>query len=221
MTRKFLSFLLALLFPLLAVAGAYEDLEEALIRGDSDAAIALVKRGIDVNSVDRQQGNTLLIQAVQRDLLPFFDFLLKQRARFNTRNKNGESALSLAAYQGKDTYVKRLVEAGAEINFYGWAPLAYAAYNGHTAIAEYLLKHGAEVDGVTENGSTALFVAARFGHIDTVKMLLKYGAEPNIENENDETAVDWAVKGKNTDIEDILRRAGGRSGKSVTIDVSK
>ena len=100
-------------------------------------------------------------------------------------------------------------------------PLAYAAYNGHTEIVEYLLKRGAEIDAKTENGSTALFFASRFGHIETVRTLLKHQADPTIVNDNDETAVDWALKGKNTDIEDILRAAGGRSGKSVTIDLSK
>jgi uncharacterized protein len=214
------AFLLTLLLPVLAFAGAYEDLEEALIRSDSGAVIALIKRGIDINSVDRQ-GNSLVTQSVQRDLPELFDYLLQRRARVNTRNRNGESALSIAAYQGRAMYVQRLVEAGAEINFYGWPPLSYAAYNGHTEIVDYLIKRGAEVDGTTENGSTALFFAARFGHIDTVKALLAHQADPTIVNDNDETAVDWALKGKNKDIESLLRKAGGRSGKSVTIELSK
>ena len=107
------------------------------------------------------------------------------------------------------------------MNFFGWPPLAYAAYNGHTVIVEYLLKRGAEIDAKTENGSTALFFASRFGHIETVRTLLKHQADPTIVNDNDETAVDWALKSKNTDIEDILRKAGGRSGKTVTIELSK
>ena len=220
MKNIFLALLFALLVPLAAFAGALEDLEEALIRSDANMAIGLIKRGIDVNSVDRQ-GNSLLTQAIQRDLPELFDYLMQRRARLNTRNKNGETALSIAAYLGRATYVQRLVEAGADVNFFGWPPLSYAAYNGHTDIVEYLLKRGAEVDGTSENGSTALFFAARFGHIETVKVLLNHQADPTIVNDNDETAVDWALKGKNTDIEDILRKAGGRSGKSVTIEFSK
>ena len=220
MKTKYFAVLLALLFPILALAGAYEDLEEALIRSNSDAAIDLIKRGIDINTVDRQ-GNSLVTQSVQRDLPELFDYLLQRRARVNAKNKHGESALSIAAYQGRAKYVQRLVEAGAEINFFGWPPLSYAAYNGHTEIVEYLIKRGAEVDGTTENGSTALFFAARFGHIGTVRTLLAHQADPTIVNDKEETAVDWALKGKNTDIEDLLRKAGGRSGKSVTIELSK
>jgi hypothetical protein len=217
---RILAFVFAFLLPAFAAAGAYEDLEEALIRRDSAATIELIKRGVDVNSVDRA-GNTLLIQAIRRDMPDLFEYLMQHRARINTRNQNGESALSIAAYVGKQEFAKRLVDAGAEVNFYGWSPLSYAAYNGHAAIAEYLLQHGAEINAKTENGSTALFFAARFGHAEVVKLLLKNGADVGVANENDETAVDWALKGGNTDIESVLRSAGGRSGKSVVIDMSK
>jgi ankyrin repeat protein len=220
MKSRFFALLCALVLSASAFAGAYEDMEEAIIRGDTGAAIALINRGVDVNTVNRQ-GNTLLTQSIQRDLPELFDYLMQRKARVNLRNRNGETALSIAAYLGRARYVQRLVDAGAEVNFFGWPPLAYAAYNGHTEIVEYLIKRGADVDAKTENGSTALFFAARFGHIETVRALLKHQADPTIANDNDETAVDWALKGKNTDIEDILRAAGGRSGKSVTIDLSK
>ena len=212
------AFVFALLLPLLASAGAYEDMQEALIRNDSSAAIELIKRGMDVNTVDRS-GNTLLMQAVRGEVPGLFDYLLQRRARVNTRNKNGETALSIAAYTGKLAYVKRLVDAGAEINFFGWPPLAYAAYNGHLEIADFLLKRGAEVNAKTENGATALFFAARFGHIEVVRLLLSQRADPTIVNDCGETAVDWALKSENTDIADLLRAAGGRSGKSVVIEM--
>ncbi len=200
-----------LLLPIVAAAGVYEDMEEALISGDTTWAIKLINRGMDVNSVDAA-GNTLLMQTVNRDNQEFFDYLLKRRARINTRNRNGETALSLAAYRGKLHFVQRLVDSGADVNLYGWPPLIYAAFNGHTAVAEYLLKKGAEVNGTTENGSTALLFAARFGHIEVVELLLLNKADPNIANERGATAIDWALKTDNTDIADLLRKAGGRAG---------
>ena len=217
---KILSFIFALLLPVLASAGAYEDLEESVIRGNSTDAIALINRGVDINTVDKA-GNSLITQAVVRDMPELVDFLIKRRARLNVRNRNGETALSMAAYTGQLNYVQRLVEAGAEVDFYGWAPLLYAAYNGHTAIVEYLLKRGADINAKTENGLTALFFAARFGHIETIKVLLKNNADPTVVSENMETAVDWALKSENTDIADLLRAAGGRSAKSLVIDLSK
>jgi ankyrin repeat protein len=220
MKSRLFALLIALALSSTVFAGAYEDMEEALIRSDANAVIDLINRGMEVNTVDRQ-GNTLLIQSIRRDMPELFDFLLQRRARVNMRNRNGETALSIAAFLGRANYVKRLVDAGAEINFFGWPPLVYAAYNGHTEIVEYLIGRGADVNGKAENGSSALFFASRFGHLETVKALLKHRADLTILNDKDETAVDWALKGKNSDIEDILRKAGGRSGKSVTIEVAK
>ncbi|MEI7428909.1 MAG: ankyrin repeat domain-containing protein [Betaproteobacteria bacterium] len=211
------AFIFVMLLPALAFAGAYEDMEQAVIRRDASSVIDLLGRGMDINTVDRT-GDTLLIQAVRLDMPELIDYLIQRRARLNCRNRNGETALSIAAFVGKLPYVQKIVEAGAEVNFYGWPPLSYAAFNGHLEIAEYLLKRGAEIDAKTQNGSTALFLAARNGHIEVVKLLLNNQADPLIANENDETPVDAAAKGGNSVIEGLLRSAGGRSGKSVVID---
>ena len=217
--KKLLVFLF-FIFPGLVSAGVFEDMEEAIIRGNDTAAIALIQRGVDVNTVDRN-GNSLLMQAIVRDMPELVTYLVKNRVRVNLRNRNGETALSLAAFHGRETYVQTLVTAGAETNFFGWPPLVYAAYNGHLAIVEYLISKGAEVNAKAENGMTALFFAARFGHQSVVGSLLQHGADPSIINPRDETAVDWALKSDNTDIADMIRAAGGRSGKSVTLDLSK
>ncbi|MDR0578049.1 MAG: ankyrin repeat domain-containing protein [Candidatus Accumulibacter sp.] len=201
-----LALLLAPVLSAPALAGAYEEMEEALVRGNAGAVIDLVNRGMDVNTVDTQ-GNTLLIQSIQRDLPELFAFLLQRKARVNLRNRYGETALSIAAYLGRAEFARRLVDAGAEVNFFGWAPLAYAAYNGHAEIVDYLIGRGADVDAITENGSTALFFAARHGHVETLKALLKHGADPDIVNDNGETAIDWALKGNNTEAANILRAA--------------
>ena len=217
---KMIALLFALLLPASATAGVYEDMEEALISGDTPWAIQLINRGMDVNSVDAL-GNTLLMQTVQRSNMDFFDYLLKRRARINSRNRNGETALSLAAYKGKLPFVKRLVEAGADVNLYGWPPLIYASFNGHAAVVDYLLKKGAEVNATTANGSTALLFAARFGHLEVVELLLQNNADPNLANERGATAIDWALKTENTDIADLLRKAGGRPGNPEAVGRSK
>ena len=212
--------LLSLCLPLIALAGAYEDMEEAMIRKDAAAIIALIDRGMDVNTVGRN-GDSLLIQAIRQDMPELVDKLMGRRARLNARNRSGETALSIAAFGGKLAYVQRLVEAGADVNFYGWPPLTYAAFNGHHEIAVYLLKRGAEINAKTENGSTALFFAARNGHTEVVRLLLAHEADPMIANQNDETAVDAAIKGKHDDSLALLRDAGGRSGKTMVLDLSR
>jgi ankyrin repeat protein len=212
MKSRFFAFLVMLTLSAPVFAGAYEDMEDAMARGDTNAVIALIDRGMEVNTVDRQ-GNTLLIQSIWRELPELFDHLMQRKARVNMRNRNGETALSIAAYLGRARYVRRLVEAGAEVNFFGWPPLAYAAYNGHAEIVDYLIGQGAEIDAKAENGSTALFFASRFGHVEAVKTLLAHRADPAIVNDRGETALDWALKGKNTDIANLLRAASKPPGK--------
>jgi ankyrin repeat protein len=96
---KTIALLFALLLPSLATAGAHEDMEEALISGNTAWAVKLVDQGMDINAVDAA-GNTLLMQAVQRDNGDFLEQLLKRHARLNTRNRNRETALSIARLQG-------------------------------------------------------------------------------------------------------------------------
>lgn len=203
---KTLVLLFALLLPGLANAGAQEDMEEALISGDTSWAIKLVDQGMDVNSVDAA-GNTLLMQAVQRENADLLGLLLQRRARLNTRNRNGETALSLAAFKGNLAIVQRLVKAGADVNLYGWPPLINAVFNGHREVVEYLLTKAADVNARTENGSTALFFAARFGYLQIVELLLQNKADASIANDRGATADIWALQSGNTNIADILRQA--------------
>lgn len=50
MKKHLFAGMFVLLLPFAVVAGALDDLEEALIRQDPDAAITLIKRGLDVNT---------------------------------------------------------------------------------------------------------------------------------------------------------------------------
>lgn len=210
---KKLILLLAMWLSTAASAGVYDDMLTALRAGDTGAATALLNRGVDVNTVDIE-GNTLVMLAVRENHPELLEQLLLRRARLNVRNRNGDTALRMAAFGGKMPIVQRLVEAGAEVNMYGWAPLSYAAFNGHASVVEYLLRRGAETNATTENGSTALFVAARNGHREVVEVLLKHKADANIANENNETPLDIAEKTNNSDIAKLLRDAGGRNGST-------
>ena len=202
---KKILFLIAFFFHSHVLAGTYEEIEMLMTQRQEEKVIELVRRGIDINTVDRS-GNTFLIQAVRQDMPQLVDFLLEKRARLNNRNRYGETALSIAAFNGNLHYTRRLVEAGADVNYYGWSPLIYAAFNGHTAIVEYLLKYGARIDAQTENGSTALYVAARNGHVDALKKLIEHKANPTLANNYNETPLDAAKKSGNAEIENILRK---------------
>ena len=81
MTNKLFFFLFLFILASRVFAGAYEDMEEAFIRNDTAAAIELINRGMDINTVDKQ-GNTLLTQSIQRDMPDLFNFLIQKKQLF-------------------------------------------------------------------------------------------------------------------------------------------
>jgi len=82
-----------------------------------------------------------------------------------------------------------------------------------------LIKAGADLNSPSENGTTPLIAAARGGHREVIELLLKNKADPARTLQSGETALDVALKNQNTDIADLLRQAGGKSGRSVSIEI--
>ncbi|HUW36862.1 MAG TPA: ankyrin repeat domain-containing protein [Rhodocyclaceae bacterium] len=186
-------------------AGAYDDLLGAIDNNDSSLVAQLLVRGMDVDTVDRE-GNTLLMRAAREGHNHILELLLRNKANVLKINKYGDSALLLAAFNGRAQAVEKLVAAGAAINPKGWTPLIYAAFGGYTTIARLLLEKGADVDAAAPNGVTALMAAARNGHLKTVQLLLDHGARLDLRNQDGATASDWAAAAGNSDIADLLKQ---------------
>ncbi len=203
-----------------AHAGTYDDMLVAIKTGSAPDVQAILGRGLDANTVDRE-GYTLLMLAIRDGNADIVDVLLAAKANPNARNIHGDTALRLAAFKGDLAMVQKLVKARAFVNMPGWSPLMYAAFNGHTPVVEYLLENGAEVDAQAENGFTALIAAARSGHEDVVVSLLKRKANPNLVSDKGESAMDFALAMDNTRIYDRLRAAGGLSGQAIVPEEKK
>ncbi|XP_060575576.1 uncharacterized protein LOC132733022 isoform X3 [Ruditapes philippinarum] len=97
---------------------------------------------------------------------PGSDYMTK-RARKAWLQERAFLALFIAAHRGHEKLVRRLIEAGADVNActpLGRTPLHVAASQGHGHIVDLLLEKGADIDAEDESGASALTIAARFGH---------------------------------------------------------
>lgn len=91
--------------------------------------------------------------------------------------------LKAAAAEGDLDEVKRLIEAGADVDYHGDAPpqspLMDAYFNNHKEVIEYLLANGANIDHDEFEEGTVLTFSAFGGDVDWIEYLLDLGADIN------------------------------------------
>lgn len=200
--------------PELAFGGAYDDWFKAVKLDLDEKVRALLRRGVDPNTVDEERGDTGLILAAREGSTKVFDLLLQNKdVKLDIRSRNGDTALMLAAYKGNLAAVRALLNSGAEPNQTGWTALHYAATVGNNDIVQLLLDRYAYIDAESPNRTTPIMMAARGGHILTVKLLLDEGADATLKNGAGMTAIDFARMGGFNDIVEGLTYRLKKAGK--------
>ena len=130
--------------------------------------------------------------------------------------KRGENKITIyeAANIGDLETVEKLLESGTDVNQknrQGYTPLMAA---GTKEIAEFLISKGASVNESTIFG-TALHEAVNSRRYEVAKVLLENGASVNAKTNVGITPLDWAIRGKHTEIADLLRKHGGKTGDEL------
>lgn len=83
--------------------------------------------------------------------------------------------LVLAAERGDATEVRRLIAAGADVNWQDEkqdSAFLVAGARGRTEVVKLTLAAGANLKSTNRYGGTALIPACHYGHLETVKVLL-------------------------------------------------
>ena len=163
-----------------------------------------------------QSANSALFKAAPSGTAADICAAIKAGADVNVRDKDGATALMLAAKNNTNPdVVKALLAAGADVNMrdskYGVTALMAAAEdNTNPDVVKALLATVADVNARDEYGWTALMIAARNNtNSDVVKALLAAGADVNARDKCGQTALMLAArKNTNPDVVKALLVAG-------------
>ncbi|XP_064384971.1 uncharacterized protein LOC135333882 isoform X4 [Halichondria panicea] len=178
--------------------------------GNLSALKDAIKRGEDVNSVDRD-GWTPLMFAAMGGHTDCAGELLSSGAVVDLANKGVSTPLYWAARGGHTDCVKKLLSSGAVVdlaNKDGWTPLMLAAMGGHTDCAGELLSSGAVVDLANKDGETPLMATASCGHTDCARKLLSSGAVVDLADKDGDTSLIGAAMEGHTDCARELLSSG-------------
>ena len=203
----------------------------AIRRNDSAAARALLNQGADANARASSAARSpvdLLHQMLYRDTVHWTALMVATRegrldiaralldhgADVRASDRDGDTALGLAAAQNQSPSVAILLEKGAQVNAKdraGVTPLMRAASHGSREAMQVLLAQGADVNSQDRNGRTALIWAMTYQQpqrADLVKALLASGADPNVPDNAGNTPLLWAAVGGHTFIVQMLLAHG-------------
>lgn len=146
---------------------------------DNVAAMAVLERyGAGIHTLDND-GNSPLLIASAEGKIEAAKFLLGKGALSNVRNKKTETALHLAAKNGRRAVVELFAVE-----------------------AKYML------DFTTADGRTAMMMAAEKDYAQTVKALIGAGADAHAIDGRGWTAAEWAQKGGAKNAERLLGAHG-------------
>ena len=128
-----------------------------------------------------------------------------------------------AAEKGDIKNIKRLIKAGAKVNFQdkdGWTPLLYASMAGHIDTIKLLIKSGADVNIPDKNGNTPLMAAVISNDQTLTDLLIQKDANLNCTNFQGINVVTMArIKG-NTAFVDLFKNAGYQEPFTNTIGMN-
>jgi len=201
----------------------YDGLHAAAKDGDLGRLRGHLRRGADVNEIDREQGSALGLAAVTGQL-EAVELLLQRGADPDAQDKDGNVPLHGAALMGERSAAALLLKAGADPNIRddeGHTPLDVASAPWNDEFAELVdiiaTVVGIEVDTETikaDRQATAsllrqrggkyggelpepvggeLWQAAKRGDVDALEELLRSGADPNKLDRKGITPLCWAA----------------------------
>jgi ankyrin repeat protein len=155
--------------------------------GDADGVRTKLEEGVLVDARNNQDFTPLACAVMKSAAnIEVIDLLLANGADLHATVEEGKSfPVGLAACSGSVENLRRLVDAGADVNAAspkGYTALIKCIYRLHGSdrlapIAKQLVEYGANLNCQTDYGESPLSVASRLGRFDIIRVLLDAGAD--------------------------------------------
>ncbi|HUS04995.1 MAG TPA: ankyrin repeat domain-containing protein, partial [Bryobacteraceae bacterium] len=150
---------------------------------DVEKVRLLIGRGAKVNAVSTLTGRTpLLIAAGQPGATPIVKLLLEKGADPKVRDRDGQTTILRAAYNGDAETMKLLLARGVDVNARarGTTALLDAINRNDGVIVDLLLAHGADATAQDDDGFGALVSATSYADLTIFRKLIAKGADPKL-----------------------------------------
>lgn len=206
--------------------GEFPPLHCAVIIQNPKMMKLLLANGADVDGGDYYGDTPLHHEMVSGPRADIVKLLLEHGADTNVkerRNRFGLTPLHKAIMHGPNCnpeVVELLLEYGADINGKsnsGITPLIWAVVSSNTEMAKLLISKGTEVNTQSKSGTAPLHLL-RKDQTDLVQSLLDAGADINIKTNRGDTPLDIAIQKGNTDIAELLRKHGAKTGAELSTE---
>ncbi len=199
----------------------------------------LIANGADVNAKN-QADATPLDKAIEKNRDDTVSLLRKHGGKATKESKPAEPvsetvkpepptakapdiSIHDAAKGGNIEAVKQYLNDGADVELKcvncGGTVLGHAAINGHKELAELLIAKGADVNTKNKDSTTPLHQASLGGRKEVAELLIAKGADVNAKvvsgAKQGLTPLDAANERNHTEIADLLRKHGGKTGEEL------
>ena len=172
--------------------------------------LVLAQQGMDQININGQ-----FVIAARAGRVDRASAFLAEGAKVNSRDRNGDSPLNMAAAKGNAALVDVLLDANADVNLAniaGVTPLMGAVFSGNAEIVRKLLAAGAKIDPLDRVKKNAATYAAGKGCTDCLVALIEAGTAVNARLENELTLLMWAAAyGNESSVRLLLSKGADRS----------
>lgn len=130
---------------------------------------------------------------------------------FNQKDRDGLTALAIAAQNGSDKCLFALCKKFANphvADAMGNTPLHWACAMNHSKVLSVLLYHGANPNAPSNNGVTPLMLGVAKGNKEATQKLLEYGADLRMRDRRGNSVLHRAILIKNRSMAEFLVESG-------------